>query len=123
MNSVFHDNIIIGSAGFIFGNTDVNNNICSVDLDVVGNGNQSNVDMSTVFDETGSDDGKWKVKDSFTNTNKSSDGTTEFGAFGGTTPYVLSGIPDIPHITFFSGPGSATQGSGLKVHLKATTER
>lgn len=44
---------------------------------------------------------------------------TDCGAFGGTTPYVLSGIPAIPNIYFLLVTPSATQSGGLKLSIKA----
>jgi len=43
---------------------------------------------------------------------------TDAGAFGGTYPYVLSGIPAIPNIYFAQVPQTGTSNGGLKVHLK-----
>jgi hypothetical protein len=44
---------------------------------------------------------------------------TDCGAFGGTTPYVLSGIPAIPNIYFLQVTPNATQAGGLKLTIKA----
>lgn len=42
------------------------------------------------------------------------------GAFGGTTPYVNSGMPSIPSISSYSSFGHATPTSGLSVTIQAT---
>jgi hypothetical protein len=44
---------------------------------------------------------------------------TDCGAFGGTTPYTLSGLPAIPNIYFLQINQNATQGGGLKINIKA----
>lgn len=44
---------------------------------------------------------------------------TDCGAFGGSTPYVLSGIPPIPNIYFLQLTPNATQSGGLKLTIKA----
>ena len=40
------------------------------------------------------------------------------GAFGGPAPYVLSGVPNLPHIYEADVPASATSDSGLQVSIK-----
>ena len=44
---------------------------------------------------------------------------TDCGAFGGTNPYVLSGIPAIPNIYFLQIAPNATQSGGVKLTIKA----
>jgi len=44
------------------------------------------------------------------------------GIFGGDTPYVLSGIPPIPHIFESNIPSSGSSSEGLPVHIKAKTQ-
>lgn len=44
---------------------------------------------------------------------------TNCGAFGGTAPYVLSGLPAIPNIYFLQVTPSATQSGGLKLTIRA----
>jgi hypothetical protein len=44
---------------------------------------------------------------------------TDCGAFGGSAPYVLSGLPPIPNIYFLQINQNATQGGGLKINIKA----
>jgi len=41
------------------------------------------------------------------------------GAFGGDTPYRLSGIPEIPHIYFLDVPTTGTTTDGVQMHIKA----
>jgi hypothetical protein len=47
------------------------------------------------------------------------EGGTDAGAFGGDTPYVLSGIPTIPSIYQLSVPLQVQQGGTLNVQIKA----
>ena len=86
------------------------------------NGNQYNIDMASVFaDFTGalqmSTDGKWKLKDGSPAIGTGSGGT-DCGVFGGLSPYILSGIPNLPHIYEADVPASASSESGLQVTIK-----
>jgi hypothetical protein len=87
------------------------------------NGNLRNVDMSTVFvcscDCSGySTDGKYVL--SATSPAKEAGLFGEdCGAFGGTKPYILSGMPPIPSIYYLNVPGVAAQNNALKVTVKA----
>ena len=44
--------------------------------------------------------------------------STSIGMFGGTLPYILSGIPAIPAIYNLPPPGNAPQGDTLHVNIK-----
>lgn len=86
------------------------------------NGNQYNVDMNLVFaDFDGalnlSTDGKWELK-AGSPALASGSGGVDCGAFGGSTPYILSGVPNLPHIYEADVPASATSDSGLPVSIK-----
>ena len=119
-NSTIFNNIITEDHYFSAKNCDVRNNISEGTQVGTDNGNQSNVDMSTVFvgPGTGSTDGQWQLAESSPAIGAGIDGT-DIGMFGGTVPYVLSGIPNIPRIYFFKAPSVGTEASGLNVHLKA----
>jgi hypothetical protein len=85
------------------------------------NGNQYNVDMTTVFaDFDGSlglsTDSKWKLLAGSPALNAGIGGV-DCGAYGGAMPYILSGIPDLPHIYEANVSGSATTESGLHVTI------
>ncbi len=43
----------------------------------------------------------------------------DMGIFGGTLPYVISGVPSIPRITRFQVPATATSASGLHIEMDA----
>ena len=90
-----------------------------------GNDNLSNVNMDDVYAyEAGGSydrdevDNRFLLKAGSVAEDHSTDGL-DCGMFGGPTPYVLSGLPDLPRITYFTAPAMATETSGLRVHLKA----
>ena len=119
-NSTFFNNIITENNTFSATDCDVRSNISEGAQVGTANGNQSNVDMSTVFvgTETGSADNQWQLAEGSPAIGAGTDGE-DIGMFGGPVPYVLSGIPNIPRIYFFTAPSVGTEASGLNVHLKA----
>jgi hypothetical protein len=96
------------------------NNLYSGPTIIPGPGNQSNVDMSTVFVGTGSIDSKLKLKEGSPYRNWGLYGE-DCGMFGGEDAYVLSGIPPIPTIYQATIPSAASEQDGLKVTIKAKT--
>ena len=126
-NATIQNNILIGSSFNIIspntGNT-ISYNIMASDGTNI-NGNQYNILMASVFaDFDGaldmSTDGKWKLKDGSPAIGAGIDGTN-CGAFGGLAPYILSGIPNLPHIYQADVPASVSSESGLQVtiHVKS----
>jgi len=102
--AVCYNNIIYGTGTF----TDcvLSNNVCSATQVPAGNGNQQNVNMEDVFvcysACTGySTDGRYQLKAGSPAIGAGSSGE-DCGMFGGSFPYVLSGIPAIPAIYFFN---------------------
>ncbi|WP_340111561.1 hypothetical protein [Maribellus mangrovi] len=87
-----------------------------------GIGNVANVDMSIVYTdfENQNVDNDFTLKDGSPAAGAGENGT-DCGAFGGDQPYVLSGIPGVPHIYEAIIPTSASSDSGLKVYLKIKT--
>jgi hypothetical protein len=94
------------------------------------NGNQANVDLSTVFlvepsatkPQDVSTDGRWQLKvgspakaAGFGSTNEK---PVDIGPFGGTDPYVLSGLPPIPSIYFFEHQPIGSNADPLDVRIK-----
>jgi hypothetical protein len=84
--------------------------------------NIQNVNDSSLFVSTlpgfHSIDQKWMLRDtSFANT--FGQGGIACGAFGGASPYKLSGIPNIPFIYSLSVPSQATAPGTISVHIKA----
>lgn len=122
-NATIQNNILISEYVTISpnsGNT-ISYNILAED-GTNSNGNQYNIDMASVFaDFTGalqmSTDGKWKLKDGSPAIGTGSGGT-DCGVFGGLSPYILSGIPNLPHIYEADVPASASSESGLQVTIK-----
>ncbi len=122
-NASIANNIITNSTYGITVNTGnaINNNIFAI-AGTNANGNQYNVVMANVFvDFSGSlnysDDAKWKLK-----TGSPAIGTgvsgADCGVFGGPTPYVLSGVPNLPHIYEATIPGTAYSNLGLACTIK-----
>lgn len=96
------------------------NNVTSVAPEFK-NKNYNNHDIGatieSLFVNEGSDDGKWKLSANSSAKGAASDGG-DCGAFGGRTPYVLSGIPQfIPHITKIEVPTRPTDGK-ITIKLK-----
>lgn len=87
-----------------------------------GTGNVANVDMSAVFTDFANKnvDNDFTLKEGSPAEGAGENGT-DCGAFGGDQPYVLSGIPGVPHIYDAIIPTSASGDSGLKVYLKIKT--
>jgi len=80
--------------------------------------------MTTVFVDSGSvsTDGDWQLRSGSPAIGAGLDGV-DCGMFGGSTPYVLSGIPAIPSIYYFIAPGSASGAEGLQVEIKARANK
>jgi hypothetical protein len=104
-NSVFENNLLTPSTtsyGYIlsFTNTTYSYNAVYNNLFTPGNGNINNVDFPSEFVAPGglSDDEKYQLINTSALKTAGSGGT-EIGAFGGATPYVISGIPPIPSIS------------------------
>jgi hypothetical protein len=122
-NSTIANNIICNSSAQIIVNT--GNNIINNILAASGtnaNGNKYNVVMTSVFvDYSGnlgkSDDAKWMLKVGSPAIGAGVSGV-DCGAFGGTTPYVLSGVPALPHIYEATIPVTAYSDKGLSCTIK-----
>ena len=121
-NSEVEENITTGATGSA-GPTYFDNrgvvlrfNIGSGEEFGTANGNQSNVDMTTVFFDSESPDDRFQLFPA-----GPADGTGEngddIGMFGGSEPYVISGIPPIPTITDIDVPAFGTIDDGLTIHL------
>jgi hypothetical protein len=122
-NSSIANNIICATTGQIPQNTGntITNNILARD-GTNANGNQYNVVMANVFvDFSGtqghSSDGRWKLKAGSPAIGAGVSGV-DCGMFGGVSPYVLSGLPALPHIYEAAIPGTAYSNEGLPVSIK-----
>lgn len=98
------------------------NNIGSSTQFPNNNNNQQNVNMTDVFvGKTGnSTDGQWQLKPYSPALGAGSDGT-DCGIFGGSSPYVLSGLPSIPAIYEITMPTTGDNLNGIDVTIKAKT--
>jgi hypothetical protein len=99
-----YNNVLIGYANFT--NCTLFNNVCSETQVPAGNGNQLNVDMNDVFvcytTCTGySADARYHLKTGSPAIGAGSSGE-DCGMFGGSNPYLLSGLPAIPAIYNFN---------------------
>lgn len=85
-------------------------------------GNKQNVDMTTVFESTGSYDGFWKLKAGSPAIGAGYGSTTQnpidCGIYGGSSAYVLSGIPAIPAIYFFANQPVGSNSDPIDVQVK-----
>ncbi len=82
------------------------------------NGNQSNVNMTSVFlGSTGnSTDGQWQLK-AGSPAIGAGEGGTDCGMYGGSLPYVLSGMPNIPSVYYLNAPSIPS--NTINVSIKA----
>lgn len=82
------------------------------------NGNQQNVNMADVFvGSTGnSTDGQWHLKPGSPAIGAGENGA-DCGMYGGTFPYILSGMPNIPAIYYMNAP--AIPSNSINVSIKA----
>jgi len=121
-NTLFYNNIL-RTVTYIGAGNDVRNNICFGNpFGTTANGNQANVDMTTVFVGTGSTDGKWQLAPGSPAIGAGVNGE-DCGMFGGDDSYVLSGLPNIPAIYFFDAPISGSNIDGLPVHVKIKSHK
>ncbi len=121
-NANIQNNIIIGNIASISLNSgnSINNNILAAD-GTDADGNQYNIDMTTVFaDFDGqlelSTDGKWQLK-AGSPALDAGVGGVDCGVYGGVAPYILSGIPNLPHIYEASVQAATSSESGLQVTI------
>jgi hypothetical protein len=119
-SGTFQNNILNCQNGVSFTSVSISNNVCAGTELSAGNGNQLNVNMANVFVGGGSTDTRWQL-----NTGSPASGAgvggVDCGAFGGSSPYVLSGIPPIPQVYFLNAAVSGSNTSGLPVTVKVRT--
>jgi hypothetical protein len=83
------------------------------------NGNKYGINMSNVFVGTpNSQDGQYRLKTG-SPAKAAGYGGVDCGMFGNSQPYVLSGIPQVPHIFDAKVENAGSSGTGLPVRLKA----
>lgn len=92
----------------------------------VGNGNQRNVSMASVFERTGvnwySDDGWWELASGSVAIGAGVNGE-DCGMFGGGLKYILSGMPPIPAIFEADVPATANKTNGMNVEVKSMSHK
>jgi len=115
-NAIIENNILISGA-YVQNNSITNNNIGDAIQFGTANGNQSNVDMGTVFVGPGTTDDQWQLKVGSPAIGNGVSGV-DIGMFGGATPYRLSGLPPIPAIFFLDVPTVVDPATGLSVTIK-----
>lgn len=125
-DSVFNNNIIVddGVGTWIFNNTSASNNLVSQELLAGAPESQFKVVTESPFStESSSKDGRFMLQNAAPPPPAIGGGINgeDLGAFGGATPYVLSGIPAIPNIYVLEIPATVTRHNGLRVRLKART--
>ena len=120
-NSNISNNIMYAGSLGGSGNL-ISNNISGGIQFGTADGNKASVDMTTVFQITGSFDAAWKLKAGspaigagYGSTNQS---PVNCGIYGGSTPYVLSGIPAIPSIYFFANQPVGSNSDPIDVQIK-----
>jgi hypothetical protein len=119
-NSTIENNIVRGTGTVSSATNVVRNNIGEGTQFDTTNANQPNIDMATVFFGTGSTDGQWQLADGSPAIGAGTEGV-DCGMYGGSAPYVLSGVPAIPHIYYLTVPSAAEPGALLQVRVKAKT--
>ncbi|RYY14990.1 MAG: hypothetical protein EOO04_29355 [Chitinophagaceae bacterium] len=117
--SIFRSNILMnGLATFKINSNNIQNNLLA-GTQFTGNGNQT-YGLKQIFGSPAgrSADGMYSLAAGSEYIAAGYDGSQP-GVFGGTTGYVLSGIPPIPVIYEFLADGSANKEAGLLVTIKA----
>jgi hypothetical protein len=120
-NSNISNNIMY--AGFLAGSGNlISNNIGNGTQFGTADGNKANVDMTTVFELIGSFDAAWKLKVGSPAIGAGYGSTiqnpVDCGFYGGSTAYVVSGIPAIPSIYFFANQPVGSNSDPIKVQIK-----
>lgn len=123
VNSDFQNNILVQpSVSNLAANT-FSYNICTGTQFPAGNNNQQNVNNASIF--VG-----YPTQGSYTSDNRyellpgspaegAGNGGVDCGVFGGTQPYVLSGIPPIPTIYKFESPSVVTGNFNITVSTRS----
>jgi hypothetical protein len=99
----------------VFGSVTHSIGFGSIDLPS-GAGNQEGLVKTSVVSATGSLDAAWVLTATSAAKGAASD-ATDIGAFGGSSPYVLSGVPGAPRITRLLVPAIASPTTGLSIEV------
>lgn len=118
-NGLFADNAVYGGSTMYWNKMVVQNNIAiGGNFLPAGSSNINNQVESNVFVLGTSPDGKYQLAAGSPAIGAASDGG-DMGMYGGTYPYVLSGLPPIPVITRLSIPNTVPDGQDLQVEVRA----
>lgn len=119
-NAIFENNILRGSGpAAIFTNVTHSYNVAAFAAFTGGVGNQNNYDLTNVFLGSGvgiSSDEAWQIKPG-SPLKTAGSGGIEVGAYGGPTPYVVSGIPAIPSIVNMNNTATGSNTVPLSVTI------
>ncbi|HEX5154718.1 MAG TPA: hypothetical protein VFW07_24895 [Parafilimonas sp.] len=117
--TAFRSNIITSSSATVtITSANIQNNLVA-GTQLSGNGNQTyNSSQLFINADTASTDGKYKLQANSPYLTAGYNGTQP-GIFGGSEPYVLSGIPPVPSIYEFNADNIANKQTGLSVEIKA----
>ncbi|NUM80532.1 hypothetical protein HUU42_06960 [bacterium] len=101
---VFNNNIIRNGGINLNGSVTPYNNLCNGTQLAAINGNQQNVNMTSVFVSSGTSDGKWKIAEPGGPADGAGFGGVDCGMFDTSenNAYVLSGVPPMPSIYEFT---------------------
>lgn len=118
----FYNNVVDQPSSYsVLSGANTYNNVCTSATLLTGNGNVSGVAPTSLFVNSsygGSDsDLRLAVGSPARSVGV---GGVDCGAFGGPTPYVISGVPAIPSISAVSAPSVGTPTSGLSITIQAT---
>jgi len=118
-NATFTNNISTYDYFYPY-NSEVTYNIGNATQFGSTNGNQQNVTMTNVFvGATGyTTDSKWQLK-AGSPAIGAGEGGTDCGIFGGSYPYVLSGMPAIPAVYYYNAPGLPTNSINVSIKAKS----
>jgi hypothetical protein len=116
-----------GSISYNNGNGSIRHNVIKYPMVASNNGTMT-IDNNYKFESTSfvanstSSDGKYQLASTSDLKTKAPNGK-EVGTFGGASPYILSGTPNVPHIFEIIAPTAASVTNGLDVTVKIATEK
>jgi hypothetical protein len=116
VNSVFENNIMGAGGTVSFANVTFSYNISSQNTFSGGIGNQNNFDLAPEWLGGDSNDEFHRIKTG-SPLKTAGSGGIEVGAYGGATPYVVSGIPAIPSIVNMNNTATGSNATPLSVTI------
>ncbi|MBL7851771.1 MAG: hypothetical protein JNN04_12785 [Cyclobacteriaceae bacterium] len=117
-NSLIQNNIFIFGSTVSITTSIVRNNIHPSNGLPGSDGNLNNVPPSTVFVSASASTDGWYALSATSPAIGAGFGGSDCGMFGGTEPYVLSGIPPIPTIYSLIAPSIGEKNTGLPIQIK-----